>query len=208
MYSLPVCLRVRPWPVQYVFALAMSMNGMKLPLLLVPNLPNFVPKYLTHAVVGVTNASGEVVFPDLGFQAQGGAGPTSILFVCDGVFSPPSNTVNVITSVASVNISTVPASMPFASGVCTPLFASPRFAAGGLTALMVCAPVPAADGVIDTIYGNAPMAIIRVLDAYGQGVPGQSPTPIVAVGAPPCPLSGLTGCVCVWGGCVQARRLK
>ncbi len=55
---------------QLVFALVAELDGLRLPLLLVPGPSNggVQTKLLTSAVSTVTNAAGEAFFPSLAFQ--------------------------------------------------------------------------------------------------------------------------------------------
>ncbi len=60
-----------------------------------------------------------VVHAMLGAQVQGVSGPTRAVFSCDGVFSPFSDTINITTSVTSVEIVRLPAQLPFPTGFCS-----------------------------------------------------------------------------------------
>ncbi|MDR3738447.1 MAG: hypothetical protein P4L40_05450 [Terracidiphilus sp.] len=174
-------------------------GGLNLPLLLVPKTNSLVQKYLTNAVSAVTDANGYASFTSLGFQVNGGATPTSIVFVSDGVFSPPTPPLNIVTAVAKVLVSKVPVAIPFASSKhappkCIPLgvrvlmrvharecvlvlvLVCVRACACVCVCVCECACVSACvycgtAEAIDTTSG-APLAIVRVVDAHGNGIQG------------------------------------
>jgi hypothetical protein len=102
-------------------------------------------------------------------QVQGDALPTTLVFSCDGVFSPFTDPVAVTTTVSAVEIVKLPLQLPFPSGMCL------RMHVCEFKCVYVCVhnvSFAFAASTVSTLDGNAPLVVLRVVDSSGRGISG------------------------------------